>query len=131
MPFAGELIAVRDEQRDWEGAIERLLRNFGLSLLVPDAHYAEVAQWVEQTRLAGRLVYYRVRPAVRTELPALLPNSLVHKLAVKSDSPFYAWLDRELCHRFDVACCTGRAVSPRNPPAITRAGQIKSAGERP
>ncbi|MBV5297635.1 MAG: ATP-dependent exonuclease SbcCD, C subunit-like protein [Rhodoferax sp.] len=130
MPFAGELIAVRDEQRDWEGAIERLLRNFGLSLLVPDAHYAEVAQWVEQTRLAGRLVYYRVRPAVRAELPALLPNSLVHKLAVKDDSPFYAWLDRELCHRFDVACCTSQEQFRRETRAITRAGQIKSAGER-
>ena len=130
MPFAGELIAVRDEQRDWEGAIERLLRNFGLSLLVPDAHYAEVAQWVEQTRLAGRLVYYRVRPSVRAELPALLPNSLVHKLAVKDDSPFYAWLDRELCHRFDVACCTSQEQFRRETRAITRAGQIKSAGER-
>ncbi|MEK7763055.1 MAG: ATP-binding protein, partial [Nitrospirota bacterium] len=42
MPFAGELLQVRDDERDWEGAAERLLRNFGLSLLVPDEHYAEV-----------------------------------------------------------------------------------------
>jgi uncharacterized protein YPO0396 len=28
MPFAGELIQVRDEARDWEGAAERLLRGF-------------------------------------------------------------------------------------------------------
>ena len=36
MPFAGELLQVREEERDWEGAAERLLRSFGLSLLVPD-----------------------------------------------------------------------------------------------
>ena len=37
MPYVGELLAVREDERDWEGAAERLLRNFGLSLLVPDA----------------------------------------------------------------------------------------------
>jgi uncharacterized protein YPO0396 len=36
MPFAGELLQVREDERDWEGAIERLLHGFGLSLLVPD-----------------------------------------------------------------------------------------------
>src|SRR5262249_55255961 len=42
-PFAGELIQVREDVRDWEGAIERVLHNFGLSLLVPDSQYAEVS----------------------------------------------------------------------------------------
>ncbi len=34
MPFVGELLQVREEERVWEGVAERLLRNFGLSLLV-------------------------------------------------------------------------------------------------
>ena len=41
LPFAGELIAVADDSREWEGAAERLLRGFALSLLVPDSLYAE------------------------------------------------------------------------------------------
>ncbi|WP_413894930.1 ATP-binding protein [Rhodoferax sp.] len=130
MPFAGELIEVREEQRDWEGAIERLLHNFALSLLVPDAHYAEVAQWVDQTRLKGRLVYFRVRGIARAELPALHPDSLVRKVAIKPDSPFYGWLEREVAHRFDVACCATQEQFRRETKAITRAGQIKAAGER-
>jgi uncharacterized protein YPO0396 len=130
MPFAGELIEVRDEQRDWEGAIERLLHNFGLSLLVPDAHYARVAQWVDQTRLKGRLVYFRVRPPARHELSVLHPDSLVRKIALKPDSPFYAWLEREVVHRFDVACCTTQDQFRRETHAITLAGQTKSGGER-
>lgn len=36
IPFACELIQVRDEDKDWEGAAERLLRNFGLWLRVSD-----------------------------------------------------------------------------------------------
>jgi uncharacterized protein YPO0396 len=130
MPFAGELIEVREDQRDWEGAVERMLHSFGLSLLVPDGFYAQVAQWVDQTHLKGRLVYFRVRLDVRAQAPSLHTDSLVRKLVVKPDSPFYAWLDRELAQRFDVACCATQEQFRRELRAITRAGQIKSGGER-
>jgi len=130
LPFAGELLQVREDERDWEGAAERLLRNFGLSLLVPDAHYSRVAEWVDRTHLRGRLVYFRVRETARAELPSLHPDSLVRKLAIKPDSGFYDWLERELVHRFDVACCQTGAQFRRETRAITRMGQIKSRGER-
>lgn len=128
MPFAGELIQVRDDERDWEGAAERLLRGFGLALLVPDAHYKAVAEWVDGSHLRGRLVYFHVRPrkaAKATEAPELHRDSLVRKLAVKPDSPHYDWLERELAHRFDVACCVTPEQFRRETRAITRAGQIR------
>ena len=130
MPFVGELLQVRDDAHDWEGAAERLLRNFGLSLLVPDGHYAAVADWVERTHLRGRLVYFRVRHNSRSELPNLNADSLARKLAIKPDSPFYDWLERELAHRFDVACCATQEQFRRETRALTRAGQIKAPGER-
>ena len=43
LPFAGELIQVRAEATQWEGAAERVLHNFALSLLVPSRHYDAVA----------------------------------------------------------------------------------------
>ena len=79
MPFAGELLQVREEERDWEGAAERLLRSFGLSLLVPDECYARVAGWVDAKHLGGRLVYFRVRRPGRHELPELHRDSLVRE----------------------------------------------------
>lgn len=130
MPFSGELLQVREDERDWEGAIERLLHGFGLSLLVPDQYYAKVAQWVDQTHLRGRLVYFRVREGVRGELPSLHPDSLVRKLQVKPDSPFYDWLEREVAHRFDLACCENQEQFRRETRAITKTGQIKAPGER-
>jgi uncharacterized protein YPO0396 len=138
MPFAGELLQVRDEERDWEGAAERLLHSFGLSLLVPDAYYAKVAQWVDQTHLKGRLVYYRIREGhgqggarrPSQDLPTLHPQSLVRKLVVKPDSAFYNWLEHEVARRFDIACCTTQEQFRAEPRAITRAGQIKASGER-
>ncbi|HET7313780.1 ATP-binding protein [Salinisphaera sp.] len=130
VPFAGELIQVREDERDWEGAAERLLHNFGLSLLVADAHYARVADWVERTHLRGRLVYYRVRETRAADTVDIGPDSLVRKLAVKPDSAFYAWLEAELARRFDYACCADMARFRREPKALTRAGQIKTAGGR-
>ena len=130
VPFAGELLQVREEEQEWEGAAERLLHNFGLSLLVPDGHYKRVSDWVDRTHLRGRLVYFRVRASVRGKPQTLHPDSLVRKLAIKPDSPFYDWLERELAHRFDFACCATGEQFRRETRAVTRNGQVKSRGER-
>lgn len=130
MPFAGELIQVRADEAAWEGAAERVLHGFGVSLLVPDRHYSEVAAWVDNTHLKGRLVYFRVREAVSHDRNSLHPDSLVRKLSVKPDSPFYAWLESELSRRFDYACCATMEQFRRERQAITQAGQTKGGGER-
>jgi len=130
LPFAGELIQVREEERDWEGAAERLLRGFGLSLLVPEALYRPLAEWVDAQHLAGRLVYFPLRPRKSGTMPALHPDSLVHKLAVRSESPHKPWIERELAQRFDLACCLNLEQFRREARAITRAGQIKDPGGR-
>lgn len=130
LPFAGELLQVRDGERDWEGAIERLLHSFGLSLLVPDAHYRTVAEWVDRTHLRGRLVYFRVTEGADRGLPDLHPESLVRKLSIRPDSGVYSWLEVELARRFDYACCSDLEQFRRERRAVTRAGQVKSGGQR-
>lgn len=130
IPFVGELLQVDDSEQKWEGAIERILHNFGLSLLVPDAHYLRVVDWVDKTRLRGRLVYYRVRERQATKGPELHPLSLVRKLSIKPDSAHYEWLAEELARRFDLACCEDPGQFRREPRAVTPAGQIKMPGER-
>ena len=130
LPFAGELIQVRDDEREWEGAAERLLRSFGLSILVPEMFYAQVAEWVDRTHLRGRVVYFRVRPRAREAPPTLARDSLARKLLLKPDSSFYEWLEREVAHRFDLACCATQEQFRREARAITRTGQIKSNDQR-
>lgn len=130
LPFAGELIQVREDERDWEGAAERLLRGFGLALLVPEAHYRSVAEWVDQQHLGARLVYFHVRPRKATQAANLHPQSLVRKLLIKPDSPQYEWLEQELRQRFDVACCDSAEQFRREARAITRSGQIKDPSGR-
>ena len=129
MPFVGELIEVRPDERDWEGAIERALHGFSLSLLVPEAQYAKVAEWVDQTPLKARLVYYKAVLEKQT-LPEQHPDSIVRKIAVKPDAPLYRWLDHEVQRRFNpMACCSTQAQFRRERVAITAAGQVKG-GQR-
>ena len=125
LPFAGELIQVKENERDWEGAAERLLHGFGLSLLVPDARYKTVAEWVDCRHLNARLVYFHVRSRKTAQASGLHPQSLVRKLSIKPGSCHYEWLEQELRIRFDTACCDNAEQFRREARAITRAGQIK------
>lgn len=58
------------------------------------------------------------------------PASLPHKLMIKTDSPHFDWLEREIAHRFDVVCCTAQEQFRREKKAISMSGQIKMPGER-
>ena len=135
LPFVGELLRVRPEERDWEGAAERILHGFGLSLLVPDERYGDVSDWVERNHLNGRLVYYRVRELFGASGTSgasgrLSGHSLVRKIEIKPDSPFFDWLFEQLSSRFDYACCDDMPSFRRERRAVTRAGQVKYNEER-
>jgi uncharacterized protein YPO0396 len=130
LPFAGELLRVRDEDREWEGAAERVLRSFGLSMLVPDGHYRAVSQWVDDNQLRGRFVYFHVRAARKGDTNSLHKDSLVRKLSIKPDSDFYDWVYAEVIRRFDMTCCTTQDQFRREPRAITLAGQVKEPSGR-
>jgi len=130
LPFAGELLRVKESESIWEGAAERLLHNFGLSLLVPQDHYAKVAAHVNATHLAGRLVYLKISLGRGRPMPPAEPDCLSRKIDIKADTPFYEWLERELIRRFNHTCCEETGTFRRCKTAVTRAGQIKTGGVR-
>jgi uncharacterized protein YPO0396 len=132
LPFVGELLQIHPECAEWEGAAERLLHHFGLSLLVPEQYYAKISDWVDKTHLRGRLVYYRVQARQTSEVFDKAPqaNSLVHKIQIKADSIFYPWLTQELLKRFDYLCAEHIDDFRRASQAITQSGQIKASGQR-
>ena len=126
LPFVGELLRVRPEEAAWEGAIERLLHGFALSLLVPDALYAAVSQYVNQTNLRGRLVYYRTLDDTVAPSPhAVSESSLLHKIDIKPDTPFEDWLESTLEQRFNYQCADTIDRFRALPRAITRQGLVK------
>lgn len=129
MPFAGEIMEVKPEEKKWEGALERLLGEFGVSLLVPESLYGKVIDWMEKHFLGRRMVYYRVDeytpPVSMTDLPE---TSAARKLHIKRDSPYAGWLASELVHRFDHVCAETTAEFKKARFALSLEGQIKTQG---
>lgn len=130
LPFVGELIQVKAKQQYWQGAIERVMHNFALSLVVSDSLYQQVSEAVNNTHLGGRLVYYRVKEVKYRFTSDLSADMLPSKVEIKPDSEHYDWLHNELHHRFNYQCCEQLADFRRSEKAITVNGQMKSGISR-
>ncbi|UKA76486.1 ATP-binding protein [Arthrobacter sp. FW306-07-I] len=128
LPFVGELLKVREGEAAWEGAAERTLHGFALSLLVPAEHYAAVSSWVDANNLRGRLVYLRIGESYSPR--AAEAGTLAAKIAIKQGTPFRDFLQDELSSRFDYFCCENLADFRRYPKALTANGQLKGGRGR-
>lgn len=124
MPFAGELIEVRSAYEDWTGAIERLLRGFGLSLLVPESLYRPAAQFINSNTLGLRLTFHRVPSQLATP-PSLSNDRVPGRLEFRTDHPLYLWVASELVRRFNHRCCGSIAELEGVDRGLTREGLVR------
>jgi len=124
MPFAGELMEVRNTYEDWTGAIERLLRGFGLSLLVPEHLYRPAAQFVNSTLLGLRLTFHRV-PDQHVGPPSLSNDRVPGRLEFRIDHPLHLWVANELVRRFNHRCCASIVELEGVDRGLTREGLIR------
>jgi uncharacterized protein YPO0396 len=124
IPFAGELMEVSSEYSDWTGSIERLLRGFGLSLLVPELSYRPAAEFINSTRLGLRLVFQRV--PTRQMMPPRISNDRVPgRLEFRSEHPLHLWVANELVRRFNHRCCASIAELENADYGLTREGLVR------
>ncbi|MEA3228486.1 MAG: ATP-binding protein, partial [Campylobacterota bacterium] len=88
LPFIGELIEIEDKR--WEGAIERVLHSFALSLVVDKKYYEKVSEYVNSTNLKGKLVYLKIDTQnIKESYIERESNSLLNKIAIKASSIFF------------------------------------------
>jgi uncharacterized protein YPO0396 len=132
LPFAGELMDVKPEfQAQWRGALERLLRGFGLSLLVPEQIYSQVNRFINDNDLRGRVVYHRVpkdTPAFQTSYDK---GRVIERMQLKGGHPLSRWLEGELRTHFNYRCCDNiEEFESATAFALTRQGLIRGAGTR-
>jgi uncharacterized protein YPO0396 len=131
IPFVGELLRVLESEALWEGAIERVLHNFALDLLVPEAHYPQFSHYVNRTHLRGRIVFHRIKELDGFTTPRHIPdNALIYKVQIKPDSIYHNWLKHELHRRFDYECCEDMEAFAVARKAMTPEGLIKSGYTR-
>lgn len=124
MPFAGELMEVRSTYSDWTGAIERLLRGFGLSMLIPEEMYRPAAQFINSTMLGLRLTFHRV-PARGVMPPNLSNDRVPGRLEFRRDHPLHLWVAGELVRRFNHRCCASISELEGTDWGLTREGLVR------
>lgn len=127
LPFVGELIQVLHREQDWEGAVEKVLRGFATSLIVPEDLYSRVNAYLNRINIGGRLVYFKVplhfEPAQKLFAP---PKALVNKLEFHPDSPYSAWVKHQIMAQYDYLCADNLGEFETYKKAMTRQGLIKS-----
>lgn len=124
LPFAGELVQVRAEDLDWQPALEKLLRNFSLRLLIPEKHYRKVNKYVNTTNLRGRLVYYSISEQALKQHPE--EGTVFHKLEFNREHKLHHWVQQQIIAQFDYICVDDERELERYQKAITINGLIKS-----
>jgi len=133
LPFAGELMKVYDDESAWQGAIERLLHDVGISLLVPSMHYRNVSRYVNGKTLISnmgkgiKLTYLEADINVRDNyIKQLSEDSVVNKVEIKLDTIFNTWLQNHLNKSFGNFACVDLEELQQIPFGITKQGLIKS-----
>jgi uncharacterized protein YPO0396 len=131
LPFVGELVKVKESEKEWEAVIEKLLHNFALRMLVPMKYLPKVTEYVNQNNLHWILVYQPYRPTAALKNFQKMPhNSLLSKLEFNKKSEFSEWVEEKITSEYAYICTTDLAEIERLPKIITSNGLIKSNGER-
>lgn len=137
IPFAGELIQVKKSEEKWNFAIERLLHNFALDILVPENLYKKVTEFVKSNRIGGekggRVIYLKTseNDFALEDLSNLNDenSSVPQKIEVRQNHPLTKWLSSYVARNFNYICTDDTNEIAASKYALTSSGLVKS-GEK-
>jgi uncharacterized protein YPO0396 len=129
LPFIAELTQVVPDENKWTGPIERLLRPFSLTVVLPPKLAKDAEAYLEENQLGERLAF--VCPHPDPKEPKLHDDSLVAKLSIRTEMEEIrqVWLRSALAERFPHLCKEKRDASfTKAKFALTLDGLVKSDG---
>jgi uncharacterized protein YPO0396 len=127
LPFIAELTQVVPDEDKWTGPIERLLRPFSLTVVLPPKLAKDAESYLEENQLGERLAF--VCPHPDPKEPKLHDDSLVAKLSIRTEMEEVrqVWLRSALAERFPHLCKEKRDASfTKAKFALTLDGLVKS-----
>lgn len=120
--FIGELIDVSEQEKKWQGAIERALGGLPTTLAVPHDCYSMVTSWLN-VRHTG--LHVRVQVVGKSRMSGgqayeFKDNGYLQKLLWR-DHPYKEWLKYHL-QRFDLQCVANTEELDKTPFSLTQQG---------
>jgi uncharacterized protein YPO0396 len=126
IPFIGELIQVLPKEKEWELAIEKVLHNFALRLIVPEKYYKKVNEYVNEKNLKERIVYERFQgETFMNTMISKDKDSIFTKIEIKRQSEYADWLENQIKTNYNYICTTKEDL-PTYAKAVTITGLVKN-----
>lgn len=128
LPFAGELIKIKEDELTWEDSIERVLHGFSMQLLVPEKFAKQVNQFVYSNNLQTKLVYQKVDRKLSHNISRWPTDdeALINKLELKKLGAYSEWLENYLLDRYNYFCTDDLDIFYDCSKAITSNGLIRN-----
>jgi len=127
LPYAAELIDIADGEERWRPAAEKVLRSFGLRLLVPERIKDKVTAFIDENDMHG-IVEYSIVTAASSHQPRPEDATLAAKLTVDTDHPSGRWLAGQIARQFTHVCVETARELEKHPIAVTVSGTVKLRG---
>jgi uncharacterized protein YPO0396 len=127
LPYAAELIDIAAGEERWRPAAEKVLRGFGLRLLIPGHIKDKVAAFIDEHDMRG-IVEYSIVTAVSAHRPRPEAGALATKLTVNAAHPSGRWLAGQVARQFTHVCVETARQLEEHPIAVTVLGTVKLRG---
>lgn len=130
--FAGELIDIAPDSREWEPVIQRQLGAFATTLLVPDELEQQVSQWVNGRHLGVNFEFRSIPAAVPESRQHRDPRALTRKLQLVPHR-MKGWVSHELNANLEYLCVDtveDFTKVPERERAVTKEGLVRGPREK-
>ncbi len=125
LPFAGELMELREGEEAWRDAVETCLHALSRTVLLERERYDELSCRIDSVQLDARIAFCGV-DASDTSFAQGRSGGVAAKLDLDGKSPFAPWLSRTLADGEHDALCVEQPADLRGPGLrITRACQMR------
>jgi uncharacterized protein YPO0396 len=129
IPFVCELVKIKDDSKKWQNAIERLLHDFGLTMLVEEKYYDKVCNYVDGNDFDKiKLIFHKLPQSIDVIETSKNNTGLFDKieLSPKCKDIHKEWVTYILSSQFNLVFCDNINQFHSNKSAITINGLIKN-----
>ena len=107
IPFAAELMKIKESAKDWETVLEQALRPLSICLLIPEKHYEAALVFLFRLKMIGKIRFRVVKDISSTQQTKFAKSSLINKIEIVKNHPSSEWLKDVIAKEFNFECAVG------------------------
>lgn len=126
LPFAAELMKVKEEAKGWETVIEQALRQLSETLLIAEEHYETALNFLFHMKVDSKIRFRVVKNIPSSAPTKLAKSSLINKIEIAQNHEYSEWLKDVLAKEFNFECAKGYGKIANTNQIITDKGIVRN-----